>query len=522
LRTGLLIAMLASSLCFAQVAIEAPEKPLTLLEALHSTLEKDPNVQLQQEQIAFNQGALRIASGQFDTLLTAGTQQERTVTPLSDSQKVSALLAGIPAANLFSNTASFSAGAQKEFRNGITIGPMVQVNRLSDNLQNRLGLDQASWSFQIQAPLLRGFGRSVVAAQESSDKITVQASVLDLNQSVAQELVAAAGNYWATVAAARDFEIARNSEERGSKYARDVQTLIDADRVPRGEINQLTANVANRTASRIAANRSLLAAQQTLGLAIGLTATELAIFPKPTDPLPDWPSDKIPALTARLTHDFIARALTRRSDLMAAAQRVRAAAVLIPAAKNQLRPQLNLSVNAGYSGLLEGTNYFRIFGSAFTNIGGPSASASLQFAFPVRNDSAFGAIGETNASYRQAVINQDNVARNIASNVVSSMVAFVDSIAELQKAKEAVRSFQLALNGEQEKFRMGLNSLVDVLTTEDRLIAALSTENSAHLDYANAIASLRFWTGTVVEPNATTHKLDAKTFSTPPFEWEQN
>lgn len=523
MRAGLLIVPLWSvcCCCFAQITIELPEKPLTLLEALQSTLEKDPNVQLQQEQIRFNQGSLRIASSQFDSLITAGTQQARTVTPLTAAEQVSALLAGFPASNQISDTASFTTGAQKEFRDGITVGPSIQINRTADNLQNRTGLNQADWSFQIQVPLLRGFGRRVVAAQEDSDRITVQASVQDLNQTVAQELANAAQQYWAAVAAARSLEIARNSEEWGKRYQADVQALIDADRVPRGEANQLAANVANRTANRVAAEGNLRTTEQALALAIGLKADELERFPHPSDSLPDWTDPEIPTVSTTLTHEFITRALARRSDLMAAEQRVKAAAVLLPPARNQLRPQLNLTGSVGYAGLLEGTNYYRIFGSPFNNVAGPSASASLQFSLPPRNDAAFGAIAEAEASYRQALITRDNIARNIASNVVSSMVNVVTSIGELMRAKEAVRSFQLALDGEQEKFRMGLNSLVDVLTTQDNLISVLSTENSAHVNYANAIASLRFWTGTILEPNVTTHRLQSKTFSTPPFDWER-
>ncbi len=521
MRPSLLIVVLSSGLlCRAQVAIDVPERPLTMLEALQSTLQQNPNVQLQQEQIRFDQGVLRIASGQFDSVITAGTQQSRTATPLTRAQQLQALLAGFPASSLSSDTASFTAGGQKEFRDGILIGPSFQVNRTVDNQLNRPGLNQASLTFQIQVPLLRGFGRRVVAAQEDSDRITVEASGQDLNQTVAQQLATAGQQYWAAVAAARTLEIARNSEERGKKYQADVQALIDADRVPRGESNQLAANVANRTANRFSAEGGLRTAQQSLAVAMGLKADELVSFLRPSDPLPDW-TGAIPAISATLTHEFVDRALARRSDLMAAEQRVKAAAVLLPPARNQVRPQLNLTASAGYAGLSGGTAYYRIFDSLFNNVTGPTATASLQFSWPPRNDAAFGGIAEAEASYRQAVINRDNVARNIASNVVSSMVNVATSIGELITAKEAVRSFQLALNGEEEKFRMGLNSLVDVLTTQDNLIAVLNTENSAHLNYANAIASLRFWTGTILEPNAKIYRLDPKTFARPPFEWEQ-
>jgi outer membrane protein len=516
------VLLLTHGLCsFAQQTVAVPENPLTLLDALRSTLGKDPNVQLQVENIHFNQGALRIASGQFDTVLQAGTQQGHTVTPLTGAQRLSALLAGIPTANLSSNTASFDFGAQKQFRNGVSVGPSMQVNRTADNLATRLGLNTASWGVQVGVPLLRGLGRAVVAAQETSARYTVRASEHDLTQTVAQELANAAQQYWAVVAAEKNLQTARDSEEWGRKYRADVQTLIDADRVPRAEINQLNANVASRTANRLNATANFLTTRQNLALAIGLTADEMTSFPKTTEALPDWQAGTLPELTPQLTSNFVAHALERRADVKAAGERVKAAAVLLPAASDQARPQLNLSVNAGYAGFLEGTDYYRIFGAPFKNPGGPSASASLQFVFPPRRDSAFGAIAESNANYRQALITRTNVARTIASNVVSSMVNLVNAVQALQQSKQAVAAYQLAIVAEQEKFRMGLTSLVNVLTTEDNLIAATNSETAAHLAYANAIAALRFWTGTIVDSGSSSQQLQSRTFSSPPFDWEQ-
>jgi outer membrane protein len=104
---------------------------------------------------------------------------------------------------------------------------------------------------------------------------------------------------------------------------------------------------------------------------------------------------------------------------------------------------------------------------------------------------------------------------------LSAMVTLSDAVAKLQRARNAVDAYRLGLNGEQEKFRLGLSSVVDVLTIEDRLTTALSTENAARLDYAVAIINLRYATGTLIDPKATTYQLKQELFTKPPFEWEQ-
>ena len=87
---------------------------------------------------------------------------------------------------------------------------------------------------------------------------------------------------------------------------------------------------------------------------------------------------------------------------------------------------------------------------------------------------------------------------------------------QLEKAREAVRSSEAALQGEREKFSLGFNSFVDVLTVEDRLTAAMTSEVSAEVSYALALTQLRSATGTIVEPDQEVHAVDRARFFTLP------
>ena len=104
--------------------------------------------------------------------------------------------------------------------------------------------------------------------------------------------------------------------------------------------------------------------------------------------------------------------------------------------------------------------------------------------------------------------------------MVTALTTLSSSIDALQKAREAVSYYRIALDQELERFRLGIGSLVDVLTIEDRLTSALSGEVSAQLNYAVAIENLRLVTGTIVDPNERTHMVDKNTFTRPPFESE--
>jgi outer membrane protein TolC len=212
--------------------------------------------------------------------------------------------------------------------------------------------------------------------------------------------------------------------------------------------------------------------------------------------------------------------LENRPDVIATKLRRKSAEQILPAARNQLRPQLNLIVNAGYSGILEGNGFGRPFSTLFNNVG-LNTYATLNFTFPPRNDVAIGQLAQAQAAYQQSTLNETDLERNIASNVVTAVTTLSNSIAALQKAREAVTYYRIALDQEQERFRLGLNSLVDVLTMEDRLTSALSQGVSAQLNYAVAIANLCLATGTIVDPNERTHTVDKDKFTSPPIQTDR-
>jgi outer membrane protein len=515
-------AVLALSTAAAgQTSVNLPQRPFALMDAMQVTLSRHPSIRIQQVQVDINRGAVRVAAAQFDTQLESTISQNRANTPLTRDQQNTYAQYGLSATNQASNLTGADVNVQRLFRNGITVGPVVQINRNTDNLTNHLGLNQSKVAFQVIVPLMRGRGRDVVAARESAARSDLHAALYDANHTVSQTLGAAAIQYWNAIGAARNLEIARNSEERGKSYASDVKILIDADRVPRGELNQLLANLAGRTSQRIAAEQQLLAAQQSLAIAMGLGSDDVKELPTPTDELPGWSGDTAPAVTSKLVDQFVAHAFERRADLLAARDRQRSAELVVPAARNQLKPAVDLTLSSGYTGLWEGTNVAKLIGAPFMNVKGLDAVGQITYRFPVGNNAAYGQLAQAEASVQQASLRQADLARQISSNVITAMASLSNNAARLKLAREAVRYYQLALDGENEKFRLGIGSLVDVLTMEDRLTGALSQQVSAQVDFASAIVNLRFATGTFLNPEAQTHTLEREIFVKPPFDWEK-
>src|SRR4051812_24052372 len=102
-------------------AQEPPPGPgLSLLETVHMTLERDPNLALEQTQRESARGSLAIASGQFDPIVSSGLIDTTSREPISlSSRKETRTLLG-------------ALGLSQQLRTGLSIEPQISLLRSED------------------------------------------------------------------------------------------------------------------------------------------------------------------------------------------------------------------------------------------------------------------------------------------------------------------------------------------------------------------------------------------------------
>jgi outer membrane protein len=490
--------------------------PLGLVEALQSTLAKQPALHMGEQQVVSSRAIRRQASGPFDTVIGTTLSQNRINNPLTLFSQEEAGLLGIVTNNQVSNVTTLDIGATKEYRNGVTISPSFLNSRTTDNIYDIGGVNLTTLAFQVTVPLLRGRGRDVVAATETAAGIEVQASLLDLNQTISSLLSNTASSYWNAVGAARNLKVVQGSEERGKIYVDNVQTLISAGRVPESEIHQVQANLATRSAARIAAEQGLIAARQQLALAMGMDTDQMASVGMPVEDFPVDDARVLAVLNSHSLQQFFDLALERRADYLAAKKREMEQKALLTPARNGILPQLNLNLSTGYSSLDEGTGVTNFFSAPGRAPRGPDLGVGVTYQFPPSNNAAFGALMLAQSNLRQAELRTLQTAQSIMASVVTAVGGVRNAALQLQRAREAVAASQAALEGEREKYRLGVGQLVDVLTIEDRLTVAEQSLVGAELGYALALAQLRFATGSIVAPDQTVQSVDRDVFFTVP------
>ncbi|MCC7243109.1 MAG: TolC family protein [Acidobacteria bacterium] len=472
---------------------------LGIVQAVQSTLERHPLLEVQRQQVAISRAVRRQQTGAFDTQIEWGTNAQQTRTPLTEAERLGALAAGVPTSALTENLFSVSGGAQRRLRSGIVLGPSVVVNRTTDNIQALEGLNRTRLSFDVTLPLMRGKGTAIVAGPETAASIDIEASQYDLGQQAADLVLATATSYWQYVGSLHQLEIVTQSEARGREYVEAVRTLVEADRLPRSEVNQAQANFDSRAAGRFGLDQQVAEARSAVALAMGLAPDQVAGLPAPGDAFPDGLLETPPSRAPGAVQALIERSLTRRGDYLSAEKRRAAADVLRRVAANHVRPQLDITFSTGYASLRAGRGAGGFLGSPFTQASGPDAVVGLRWNRAPANNTALGEMAEAEAAYQQALWLRTERARVIATEVVNAVTALQNGVLRLTKATEAAKGFQAALDGERDKLRLGVGSLTDLLTVEGRLTEALLDLVGAQQAYAVGVVQLRHATGTLVD-----------------------
>ena len=492
---------------------------ITIQDAAESVLAQHPLLHFQKAQVSLDEGLRLQMSGLFDTQFATSISQQWMTSPLSVYEAESV------ASGTFGGTVERSSqGAMTEnvarlFRTGVSVAATLQVQRMLDNISSVGGSNVSTVSLALNIPLLRNRGRKVVAAQESAAIGEVRAAANDLNQEASTLLETMAVDYWNLLASQKNLDIAAASEARARKYLEDVNTLVEADQIPKNDLHELEANLAQRSATRIIAEQSVVAAQEQVALDMGLDRSTINRFePRASDEFPSAISEPALEAVAKEIDDFMALALSRRGDYLSAQQRLAEQRELSYAARNRLQPQLDLSLNAGYSGLQAGRKFLNVVDAVGTAAPGPNAGASLTFSFPPRNEIARGQLAQADALARQMELQSEQIQHEILTEVVTALNGLVHAFQAVEQTTRAVAAAQASLDGQREKYRVGMGSVVDLVTIEDRLNTALSAQVQSQVSFALALSLMRYATATFVEPSSQSLSLSlyAHVFETIP------
>ena len=464
--------------------------------AVFATLEDSPQIALQEEQVGLRIGGVVISAGPFDTTVVGrgrirGAREDRSVTP-REGAVPAGQAAGADLQNPFVRRDSlyeYEVGLRKKFRNGVVVEPTTNYRFAGGSDSGRFNnRSEFGFNFGVTIPLGRGLGTTVNEAPEIAAQFDWRASWFSLRNVTSQAVLTTVSTYWSCRAAERRYELLVENEEISAGLVGTVEAMVEAQELASSQLSQIRADQQSTAAQRIQSEQGLIQARQRLALAMGYGADRVALAPLTSAELPVPPSDPdYPELI-----DLTTAALALRDDLHAARSLEISRKVLVTASFLNLRPIIDLRLDAGYVP-------FDTRSSASTDRGGQfTGSVGLNLEWPIENSFQRGGLIQDLATYADSQIRVEDLERNIVSSVISDFAELRSAAAQVLRLREAARFNREALSAQQELLSLGQAPITDVITARQRLISAELSFVDVSERYAIGIAQLRYDTGTLL------------------------
>jgi len=467
------------------------------MDAVRMSIEKNSTVKIYKSQQTIAEAGELSAKAQFDPKLSASVARSSEYTPISDAMKKYYSQSGWPGVTkLKQGTLSYNVGYERRFRSGIAISPSVTVSTSESNdPQNRVPLTSGKVQFAVIKPLRRGSDAEVNTAYAQSSRIESEGASYDSLYAISQTVRNAILSYWNYAYSYKALKITEESKARAEKLYNDTKTLVECSEVPPAELDQLIASLNQKQADCEKAAQDLLQSKNDLKIAIGVAGDSSVMIGPPAD---FFPAELIAGGTVETTvlaKKLLNFAIANRYDYKAANKRLESFKYTLPAAKDALKPQVDLQVATGYNGRKDDKGAAAIISSLNDNVPGTNVSATVNYSFSLDNKSARADVIKQEEQFKQSKINAEEIARKITINIETRVNAVVSIISRYRRMIESGRLYNKALQNEKEKNRMGVSTLMDVVNIEDRLGQAELGLESAILEYAVAVTDLRFESG---------------------------
>jgi outer membrane protein TolC len=497
---------------------------LSLTDAVRIALVQNSDLRLAGEDVQSARGALKQATGAFDSKVSVGLGYQRAylssgstgaVNQAQFSQTFQTALASVlravqanPNADLNtvisngftaaqgvgSETAidSYNANAslQKKLRNGISA-----TLAYSPDLQNLEG--KPTWppfshdiTVLFQIPISK-YGTIANDGPELAAIKDYEGSLLTMAHTATKATSNTLAAYWKCVASIDKFNIADRAYRIAGALNSLTGELVKGDAVPATELSLSQAKVAETSASRTTALIDIFNTSKDLASTLGLTEAQLRTLPYAFEEFPHLSTAQVD----RLDEDrLIDVALNRRFDRKAALKSVESKRILAEKARIDLRPDLSF----GFGGGVELVDDSQTGQGKSGYTANPSFGGSVTFSYAFANNTNEGVLLDAQSDLNKSLIGLDDVSRGVTLNIKTAIDTIRELVTEIAQNSEAVRYYTQDLSDFREKFRLGAATLIDTIQSEERLNNAENTLIDARSQLAQTIGQLRFESGTIL------------------------
>lgn len=517
MRKLLFICYLLVSFCL-QYAVGQSVIECELIHLTELTLKNSPLIKRNGLEVNKAEANRQVQSSAFDYQLVSGFSLNHNQSNLFNQDPRNEIFDG----PLKANYAELNGGLQRKYRSGLLVNLNLAHTQVSDNFPlNRFNEmvgayysdHNTSTTLSLTQPILKGRGRKIATAAEKASEIYIESTQHEYILNASYEVLQMGIAYWQYLNAFERLKIFEENENRVRNVLEITEELVKADKKPTSDLVQIKADLADQQRQTTTARQNLHNIKINLGRVIGLKVEESMQMSVPLNKFPSIEGSGY--LDAADINPFVDIARKNRSDVLANEKAQEALELELDLAKNNLKPQLDLTGFMTYGGMAMGSGVNLMFAPSANREGRDVATGfKLNFSFPLNNNLAL-----ANYSQRQILLDGQMIAngdllRNIDLNVSIALNNLSNSVLILQKAQESLSYFQEVFENEQVKFQNGLTTLLNLILFQERLTFSQLEYLQAQQQFAVSIINLRFETGTLLSTpeNATSPSIDTETY----------
>jgi outer membrane protein len=482
-------------------ALGAPELHLSLDQAVALALGHNINLEVSRLSLASAGEGVLAASGIFDPYVKMDLSESSAKSPATNQLQGAAVNVLKQRAFDLSLGQLLPTGAQAS---------IAWTNSRTETNSTFFFLNpsyDSGLNLSLTQPLLKGFGTDVNRTTIEVSRRNREISRMQFEQIVITTLQKVEDAYWNLVYAKEDLKVEQESLKLAQDLLDQTRTRVRIGTLAPIDIVQSEATVAAREQAIILAENAVADAADVLKSLMGFENAD------------DWQSAIVPVDTLEVTpraenmDKAIATALDRRLELKIQEVQEAIARDNLLVADNATKPQLDLALGYGYSGVggtlseLDSTT-----GLVTVTPGGwndalrqirnrdfDQWSIGVNLTYPLGNNEARASLAEQRfalaTTQQQRALARQSVIYEVRG-AVRGLEAGVKSIAAAVKARELA---ERNLDAEQKKFANGMSTNYQVLKIQEDLATAQVAELQSRVSYRQTTVGYEVAVGTLLQ-----------------------
>jgi outer membrane protein len=474
----------------------AAEPTLTSMRSLIATgLKNNLGLEIEKVGILSSREEIKVEGAVFDTELFATTGYLQSRTPIEP----------IIGLTTDSRTKSYSGkvGVRKKMQNGLNASFFVNSEHVSGNdLANDLEpYSRTSFIIELTQPLLRNFSTDVNTTQlRIADNRSHQTALAYLLK--AQNLTLLLESAVRQLAGeAHVVELRQNAEVLASELYHANRKRFDAGLVPVSEVQEAETALASRQLNLSQAQELYSLNRQSLSRQLHV------ILDGNFDPTRLVAEDAAAALPDVGIEPMFVEARQKRIEFKISQFAIDSSLLNKSFQENQLKPQLDLTAQAGLNGLsgsernpVSGSRYEGNWGNSFSSLAegdGYQWGVGLNFSVPLGKRAEKARVRQAEYQNKQEKYRLQDLEVQVRDQLKQQQVQLRRSYEQLLLAERFSNLAQKTLNQEQRRLDEGLSDTFRMISFQDKMIEAQIGKVNATTRYQSALATMAFLRGDI-------------------------